>query len=137
MTAGKITVQADLTQLVPVTAMINRIMGQVKCPQRTKLQITVAIDEIFSNIVHYAYNNKEGTITVEVETEEDPPGFSITFVDQGIPFNPLTVRQPEVTGPAKKRAVGGLGIFIVKNTMDKVYYEYKNGCNVLTLEKTI
>ena len=137
MNEEKITVPAELKQAVPVAAMVDRIMTQLNCSGRTKLKIAVVVDEIFSNIVHYAYKNREGTITVEAEAEEDPPCLVITFIDQGMPFDPLAVRDPEMTGTAKKRAVGGLGLYIVKKTMDGVSYENKNGSNILTIRKYV
>jgi len=137
MKAEKMTVPAEMKQVVPVAAMVNRIMAQLNCIQRSKMQIAVVIDEIFSNIVQYAYENQEGTVTVEAEAEEDPPCLVIRFIDQGMPFDPLAVRDPEMTGPAKKRSVGGLGLYIVKKTMDKVSYEYKNGSNILVIRKYI
>lgn len=137
MNAEKITVPAELKQLAAVMTMINNRMSLLNCTQRTRMQIKVAVDEIFCNIARYAYDGEEGTITVQVEEEDTPPGLTIAFVDRGIPFNPLTAREPNLTAPAKKRPVGGLGLYIVKKTMDKVSYEYKDGYNVLTIQKYI
>ncbi len=137
MKLERITVQAVMSQVVPVAAMVNRIMAQLNCTPRTRMQIKLAVDELFSNIVHYAYGDGEGTITVEVKELENPPCLAITFIDQGIPYNPLTVREPELTGPARVRRVGGLGLYLVRKSMDSVSYEYKDNSNYLTVRKQI
>ena len=130
MKSERITIQAVMSQVVPVAAMVNRIMAQLNCTPRTRMQIKLAVDEIFSNIVHYAYRDGEGTITVEVKELENPPCLAITF-------NPLTVREPELTGPARVRRVGGLGLYLVRKSMDSVSYEYKDNSNYLTVRKQI
>ena len=101
------------------------------------MQIKLAVDELFSNIVHYAYGDGGGTITVEVKELENPPCLAITFIDQGIPYNPLTVHEPELTGPARVRHVGGLGLYLVRKSMDSIFYEYKDNSNYLTVRKRV
>ena len=137
MESERITVPAALSQIVPVTAMVNRIMVRLSCTPRTRMQIKLAVDEIFSNIVHYAYGDREGTITVEVQEYENPPCLAITFIDQGIPYNPLTAGEPNLTGPAKMRSVGGLGLYLVRKSMNSVSYEYRDNSNYLTIRKLI
>ena len=85
----------------------------------------VAIDEIFSNIAHYAYTPETGPATVRVEVEENPLSVVITFMDHGIPYDPLAEERPDTTKlSASERPIGGLGLFIVKKTMDDVSYGY-------------
>ena len=98
----------------------------------------VAIDEIFSNIAHYAYNPETGPATVRVEVEENPLSVVITFMDHGIPYDPLAEERPDTTKlSASERPIGGLGLFIVKKTMDDVSYAYKDGQNILTIRKKV
>jgi anti-sigma regulatory factor (Ser/Thr protein kinase) len=59
----------------------------------------------------------------------------ITFIDNGIPYDPLAKADPDVTLSAEERQIGGLGIFMVKKSMDDVKYEYLDGHNILTLKK--
>ena len=99
------------------------------------MKIDVAIDEIFGNIVRYAYPEDRGSVTVQFEVKDSFA--EITFIDEGTPFNPLTVEEPDITLDATVRDVGGLGIFLVKKTMDRVEYERKDGKNVLRLSKHI
>ena len=62
---------------------------------------------------------------------------SITFIDSGVPFNPLEKPDPDVTLSVEERGIGGLGIFMVKKSMDDVQYSYDNGFNILTIYKRI
>ena len=98
-------------------------------------QIAVAIDELFGNIAKYAYKDKAGKVEVEVTGE--PPVAAVTFIDSGIPYNPLKKADPDITLSAKERSIGGLGIYIVKKTMDEIWYDYRDGKNVVTIRKKL
>ena len=74
-------------------------------------------------------------MTVGVYTEDDNSEITIKIIDSGQPYNPLTKEDPDITLPAEDRQIGGLGIYLVKQVMDEVKYEYKEGCNVLELKK--
>ena len=97
----------------------------------------IAIDELFSNIVNYAYSPEEGPVTVRMDVADEPHSVIITFIDHGKPYNPLTTAAPDMTLAAKQRHIGGLGVFMVKNTMDDVAYEYRDGMNILTIRKKV
>ena len=101
------------------------------------MQIDIAIDELFGNIAHYAYNPEVGNATVRVEVSEDPLAVIVTFIDNGIPYDPLRKDDPDITLSAEEREIGGLGIYLVKKSMDEISYEYKNGQNILKIKKNI
>jgi len=109
----------------------------VGCPPKAEMHIEVAAEEIFVNIAHYAYAPQKGSATVRVEVGEDPVSVTITFMDRGTPYDPLSREDPDVTLGAEERAIGGLGVFITKKTMDDVAYEYRDGRNILTLKKNL
>mgnify|MGYP003080580628 CR=1 FL=1 len=100
-------------------------------------QIDIAIDEVFSNIAHYAYHPSVGSATVKIEVIEEPMSVVITFIDGGTPYNPLEKEDPDITLSAEEREIGGLGIFMVKKSMDSIDYEYKDGQNILRIKKNI
>ncbi len=100
-------------------------------------QIDIAVEELFVNIAHYAYNPETGPATVRVEVEKEPPAVTITFIDNGVPYDPLAREDPDITLSAEERQIGGLGIFMVKKSMDNIEYEYKNGQNILRIRKLI
>lgn len=68
---------------------------------------------------------------------KDPLSVEITFIDNGKQYNPLAKPDPDITLAAKERKKGGLGIFMVKNSMDDVSYEYKDGKIILTIKKNL
>ena len=120
-----------------MTAFVEEQLEQYNCPMKAQMQIDIAIDELFSNIAQYAYNPKTGKATVRVEVTENPMAVVITFIDNGVPYDPLAKADPNVSLPANERQIGGLGIFMVKKSMDEINYEYKNGQNILTIKKHI
>ena len=133
----ELTIDATVENIGAVTDFINEQLESYDCPIKAQMQIDVAIDELFSNIAHYAYKPNVGPATVRVEVEEEPLSVIITFIDNGKPYDPLKKIDPDVTLSADEREIGGLGIFLVKKTMDDISYEYKNGQNILRIKKNI
>lgn len=132
---AEITMQARLDKLDEAIAFVEEHLEEQGCPVKQKIQITVAVEEIFVNIAHYAYPGREGTVTIRIEREGEPQQAVITFQDEGIPYNPLLRENPDITLTAEERGVGGLGIYLVRRSMDEVVYNYHEGKNVLTLKK--
>ena len=131
----ELTVEAKTENLDQVTDFINEELEAWNCPLRTLHVIDIAVDELFGNIANYAYFPKTGPVTVRVEVKSEPLCAVITFFDRGVPFDPLQKTDPDVTLSAEERGIGGLGIYMVKKSMDGVRYEYRDGRNILTIEK--
>ena len=120
-------------EIIPeVIDFIDRELDELGCSEKTKAQINIAIDELYGNIASYAYGEENGEVTVIIEGDSTPGAVSISFQDEGKPFNPLESREPDITLPARERKIGGLGIFMVKKSMDDVRYEYR-----VTIRKTL
>ena len=134
---GELTINAAVENIAEVTAFVDEQLEAMGCPIKVQMQIDIAIDELFSNIAQYAYSPDVGPATVQVETAEDPMAVIITFIDNGVPYNPLEQEDPDTTLSVEDRKIGGLGIFLVKQTMDDVIYEYKDGKNILKIRKNI
>ncbi|MCR5670547.1 MAG: ATP-binding protein [Butyrivibrio sp.] len=132
-----ITVKAQVDNLEKVLSFIDSELENMDCSMKTQMQIDVAVEEIFVNIANYAYEGKEGDATISIEKDASENSARISFTDKGIPYNPLEKEDPDITLSAAERQIGGLGIFMVKKTMDRVDYEYKNNENRLTLVKKI
>ena len=133
----ELNIAATVENIEVVTDFVNEQLEALDCPMKAQMQIDIAIDELFGNIAHYAYNPEVGDATVRVEVVEDPLAVVITFIDKGVPYDPLAKEDPDVTLSAEERAIGGLGIFMVKKTMDDITYEYKDGQNILKIRKNI
>ena len=133
----ELTIEATVDNITAVTDFVNAQLEEMDCPMKAQFQISVAIDELFGNIAHYAYAPETGCATVRVETQQNPPAAVITFVDRGRPYNPLAKADPDTTLQAEHRQIGGLGIFLVKKTMDDMSYEYRDGQNILRIKKNL
>ena len=133
----EMTLEAKIENIPRVTAFIDEQLEALDCPMKAQMQIDVAIDELFGNISHYAYAPGTGEATVGFDFDEEARTVSVVFSDRGVPFDPLVRIDPDISAPAQERAIGGLGIFLVKKTMDSLDYRYADGKNVLTIKKKI
>ena len=133
----ELNIAATIENIEVVTDFVNEQLEALDCPMKAQVQIDVAIDELFGNIAHYAYNPEVGNATVRVEVLEDPLAVVITFIDKGVPYDPLAKADPDITLSAEERKIGGLGIFMVKKSMDEITYEYKDGQNILKIKKNL
>ena len=130
----ELTLPAAAENIEKAVDFVNVQLEAAGYPPKTMIQIDVAIDELFGNIAHYAYGKDTGDATVRVEVTEEP-AVIITFIDSGIPYNPLEKPDPDVAQSLEERQIGGLGIFMVKKSMDDITYEYKDGQNILRIKK--
>ncbi len=134
---NEMEIEADIDNLPQVRSFVECHLEMADCPLKSQIQIDLAVEEGFVNIANYAYAPDKGTATVRVEVSDHPVAVTITFMDNGIPYDPLAREDPDVTLPAVEREIGGLGIFMTKKAMDNVVYEYRNGQNILTLKKSL
>ena len=161
-----LTIDAAVEELDSVLAVVDEMLEEADCLPKTQIQLDIAVEEIFVNIAHYAYEGKQGSAEIELQTGDakelltgwvtdkahiyahkgDPteivnsltgPVFVIRFKDSGLAFDPLSKPDPDITLPAEEREVGGLGIYMVKKSMDAVKYERTDDCNIFTLVKSI
>ena len=133
----EITLEATVENILVVTDFVNEELNKINCSEEVKAEIDVAIDELFGNIANYAYKDEIGMACVQFEINNNPKKAIITFIDNGIPYNPLERETPDITLSAEERKIGGLGVYIVKQTMDDVVYNYKDGSNILKIVKYI
>ena len=133
----ELTIKAAIENLPAVTAFLDEILEAADCSMKAQMQLDVAMDELFGNIARYAYAPGEGDATVRVSVDTDARVAEVTLIDSGIPFNLLEASQPDTAASAEDRPIGGLGIFLVRKTMDDVSYVRDGDRNVLTLRKKI
>lgn len=131
----ELRVPAHIDQLNNVLGFIEGELEAFDCPPKAQMQTAVAVEEIFVNIANYAYHPEDGEAVICCEVTQQPLRVTIQFLDNGRPYNPLAHGDPDITLDAESRGIGGLGIFMVKKSMDLVTYEYKDNKNILTIQK--
>ena len=127
----------DPESLQQLKSFVDAELTEAGYPVETRRQMDIAVDEVFGNIARYAYEGTTGSAVLRIETQRTPQAGVLTFLDSGIPFDPLQTEAPDTTLKARERKIGGLGIFVVKKLMDEAHYEYADGMNVLRLKKRI
>ncbi|MDR2550508.1 MAG: ATP-binding protein [Desulfobulbus sp.] len=123
--------------LPSVLAFVEEELSERDIPLKVLHQILIAVEEIFTNIAHYAYPLAKGDARIRCTVEDHPPQVVLQFLDRGIPFNPLEHEPPDTTLPPDQRQMGKLGLLMVRKIMSGVAYEYKDGKNILTLKKEL
>ena len=138
--------EATIENLDKVTAFVEEELENNEVDMKSSMQLTIALEEIYVNIAHYAYSKTDADGNVIPNTGTGPMKLSLdvsseqvlmTFEDKGIPYNPLEKADPDITLSAEERDIGGLGIYMVKQSMDDVVYEHRDGKNILTLVKKL
>lgn len=143
MSAINLTIEANTDNLDKVLSFVDQRLEELDCSMKVQMQIDLAIEEVYVNVAQYAYQHlppeerRKGMVSICVEDLDDPKRVEVTFADEGIPFDPLAKEDPDVTLNADSRPIGGLGIFMVKKSMDNVEYEYKDGKNILKFRKDL
>lgn len=130
-------IDASVEKLQDVLDFLNQKLEATNCSPKIRMQINIAVEEIFVNIANYAYAPEVGKATVKVDLSGETPTLTVTLIDNGVPYDPTGKQDPDVTLSAEERQIGGLGIFMTKQIMDDVSYERKDGKNILTMKKTL
>ena len=133
----ELKLEARIDNLDQVLAFIDTELEAIDCPMKVQMQLDVAVEELYVNIAHYAYEPETGEATIIIEITEDPLNVKITFKDSGKPFDPTAKADPDVTLSAAERQIGGLGIYMAKKGVDEMKYEYTNGQNILYISKKL
>jgi anti-sigma regulatory factor (Ser/Thr protein kinase) len=128
----ELIIEAKIENLEQVLAFVESHTGDF--PLKSQHHINIAVDEIFTNISNYAYQNETGTAVIRIAVDD---AVVIEFEDNGVPYDPTGEAEPDVTRPADEREPGGLGIFMAKNLMDTVEYRREGVKNILTLKKGV
>lgn len=132
-----IIVPAKNEYLEQVTAFVDERLEAHDCPMTTQMQVELAVEEIFVNIASYAYDTDDGEAEVRCEVLEAPLRAVVQFLDGGKPYDPLARGEVDISKEGIMSRIGGLGIHLVKKTMDDVQYAYEGGKNILTIQKRL
>ena len=132
---SKLKLPAEREKLEEALRFVVENLERDECGMKAQMQIEVAVEELFVNIASYAYPPGSGSVTIEYSCENGVA--EITLTDSGTPYDPLAKEDPDITLTVQERPIGGLGILMVKKTMDDMSYRSENGCNILTIKKQI
>lgn len=130
---GEMTIRSKLEELDRVTSFVASCAARVGMRRREILDSQISADEACSNVIAYAYPDSEGNIHITCDAGEGR--FTITIADDGVPFNPLAIPEPDLASDADGKRLGGLGIHLIRTLMDDVRYERTDKMNVLTMLK--
>ena len=133
----EIIVAAIDENLEVVNNFIHECLVDTNVSDDMLMELDLAVEEIFVNIAHYAYNPEVGNAQIKCKINNEPLQLTIEFTDEGKPYNPLEKEDPDITLSAEERQIGGLGIFIVKQFMDVIEYRYEDNKNILTIKKML
>lgn len=134
---AELTVSAKPENLDMVFEFIHQQLRKCQCGMELQCQVDLIVEEIYVNIAHYAYHPSDGDATIRCSVEGEPLQVIIAFLDSGQPYNPLEKQDPDITLDAQRRNIGGLGIYMVKNLVDDIQYEFRDGKNILTIQKRV
>lgn len=132
-----LTIEAEIEKWNDVRFFVENFMQKNAVSTNDMMMLDIAIEEIFVNVASYAYAPNHGMVTLEVGILQNPKAMQVIFTDQGIPYNPLDKEDPDVNLKLEEREIGGLGIYMVKQSMDAVRYAYKDNRNILTIVKNL
>ena len=133
----KLVLEAKVENLVAVNEFVDEILQPLNCSMKIQMQLELAVEEIFVNIANYAYGESTGKAFITGRILENPLRLELVFMDEGTPYNPLARTDPDLEQKMEDRAIGGLGIYLVKKNVEEITYSYQEGKNVLTLCKHI
>ncbi len=133
----ELTVDAKTENLSRVLEFVDEELEKSGCSMRSRMQMDIAVEEIFVNIANYAYTPESGKAVIRVDTANDPNRVTVIFKDTGTPYDPLAKEDPDITLSSEERKIGGLGIYMAKKSVDDIKYEYKNGENILSIRKNL
>lgn len=141
MLCVKLNEKAEVTtlQLKPTKESVPEVMSflegeleKMEVPRKIFTKLMIVLDEIYSNILRYS-----GAKMAEVQCSREGDILTLVFKDDGVPYNPLEAKEPDITLSAADREIGGLGIFMVRKLMDTADYMYKDGKNILSLTRNL
>ena len=133
---NRLETEALVKNLPEVALFVVKEAKRLKLSQMELSHMLIVTEELFVNIASYAYAPATGMVTIVTNVDSEENSMSITFIDRGIPYNPLEKPDPDITLDASKRKQGGLGIFFVKKKVDTMTYAFEDGQNIVTVKKT-
>lgn len=135
----ELIIHNDVQQIELLAAFIEELCNSLGLDDMLTFNLNLVLEEAVTNVIMYAYpQDEDHTLTLKAWTEKADEVIAFELRDQGKPFDPIK-EAPEVdtTLSAQEREIGGLGIFLIRNIMDEVFYRYEDNSNILTMKKNL
>jgi serine/threonine-protein kinase RsbW len=132
---ARLSLYADYSQLAMIRDFVVHTGHELGLDNAAVYDVQLAVDEACANVVRHAYGGEGGPIELEIEATGE--GVRVTVCDWGQPFDPTSIPEPDVTAPLEERPLGGLGLFLMRQTMDEVQFDFPEKGNRLTMLKRI
>ena len=123
--------EANIDNYDELCSWIEKTRAEWNISKELANKIDICVEEVFANILHYAYSDKVGMFEVELKKLDE--NIIMEFQDEGVVFNPLDKPDPNLHLPPEKKALGGLGIYLTKKMSNDVVYKRENNKNILTI----
>jgi anti-sigma regulatory factor (Ser/Thr protein kinase) len=131
---AQITLPAIMDNLYPALDFIKQHARDLGFDEKKIYWIQLASEEVLANIINYAYKDSKGNMEITCTVKEGK-GLKVQVVDWGISFDPLQMSEPDIRAPMENRKIGGLGVYLLRQTMDEVDYKRQDDKNILTFVK--
>lgn len=129
-------IKNELEQLTRLYEFLDLQASTYGLEEQLSMQIKLALEEVVTNVILYAYSDKKDQ-DIRIDMNYRDELLTIVITDNGTAFNPLEMKEPDISLPPEERPIGGLGIYLVKQLMTEVIYTRSSGKNILTMTKDI
>lgn len=133
---SELSVDSPIENFVVVKNWLQNIFDDISCIDKAKKQLFIVVDEIFTNIAQYAYEDK-GKVKLKASYNSDEKTLELTTIDNGEKYNPLERPDPDFAQRKKDKTIGGLGIYMVKKMVDTIEYSRVDNQNILFFTKKV
>ncbi|MFA4860996.1 ATP-binding protein [Methanoregula sp.] len=128
-----LTIKPDLNEIDAISSALDEVMKKHAFSEEEILDTQLAVEEAVTNVIVHGYDGRDGEIGVTIRATRGI--VEIQIEDSALPFDPLTLPEPDLTGDIDERRIGGLGIFLIRQVMDEIVYRYENEKNILVMVK--
>ncbi|HLW27878.1 MAG TPA: ATP-binding protein [Kiloniellales bacterium] len=133
----ELVLRNDLAELDRLAAAVEDFCADQGVPMQAAYHLNLVLDELVTNIVSYGYDEGSGEREIRISLKREPAAVQVGVEDDGRPFNPLEVAQPDVDAPVETRPIGGLGVHFLRTLMDELCYRRENERNKLCFKKPL
>jgi anti-sigma regulatory factor (Ser/Thr protein kinase) len=131
----KIILKSQFSEIPPASDEVDRFLAGVGASPDILYAARLVIEELVSNTIKYGYDDQQiHEIGIEARILDNT--LALVISDDGRPFNPLDIPDPDTSLPADERPVGGLGLHFVRSMTDSLHYERREGRNIVTVRKS-